>query len=284
MKKILPWWLKIIFKLLLSRLPIPYSIWESLGLFKHGKMDQIEYSIKVFENHLQKTKIISLKNKVVLELGPGDSISTAIISYAHGARSILVDVKKFAKFDLNFYISLSKKLNTMGYHVPNFNKNDDLQSILKKTNSIYLTDGLKSLKNIENKSVDMIFSQAVLEHIRLYEFEDLIIELSRIQKRNGISSHQVDLRDHLGQSLNNLRFSEDLWESNFFCNSGFYTNRISFYQMIKIFEKYHTKVDTLNIIKWKKLPIPSKKFAKKFHSDDEKERLIQVFDVVLKKN
>lgn len=284
MKKILPWWLKIIFKLLLSRLPIPYSIWESLGLFKHGKMDQIDYSIKVFENHLLKTKIISLKNKVVLELGPGDSISTAIISHAHGARSILVDVKKFAKFDLNFYISLSKKLNTMGYNVPNFNKNDDLESILKKTNSIYLTDGLKSLKSIENKSVDMIFSQAVLEHIRLYEFEDLIIELSRIQKRNGISSHQVDLRDHLGQSLNNLRFSEELWESNFFSNSGFYTNRISFYQMIKIFEKYHTKVDTLNIIKWQKLPIPSKKFEKKFQSDDEKERLIQVFDVVLKKN
>ena len=56
-------------------------------------------------------------------------------------------------------------------------------------------------------------------------------------------SHQIDLRDHLGGGLNNLRFSDSLWESNFFVKSGFYTNRISFDKMISIFENISFKYE-----------------------------------------
>jgi len=48
-----------------------------------------------------------------------------------------------------------------------------------------------------------------LEHIRKKEFVDTIIETKRILKPNGICSHEIDLRDHLNESLNNLRFSEN---------------------------------------------------------------------------
>jgi predicted SAM-dependent methyltransferase len=283
MKKLLPWWLKIISKIILSRLSIPYSFWQYIGLFRHGKMDDPEYSIDVFKNHFAKSGIDNLKDKVVVEIGPGDSIATAMISYAFGASSILIDTQQFANFNIKIYLKLKNKLHQLGYPVPDLDESDNLKSVLKKTNSIYLTQGLKSINKIENESVDLIFSQAVLEHIKLYEFDEIIRELSRIQKKNGISSHQVDLRDHLSESLNNLRFSEKLWESNLFSNSGFYTNRIGFDKMLEIFKSSYSNVQVLNVNKWHKLPISKKKFDKNFQTENEDSLLVRVFDVTLRK-
>ena len=283
MKKLLPWWLKIISKIILSRLPIPYSFWQFVGLFRHGRMDRSEYSLGIFKSHLVKSGITNLEKKVVLEIGPGDSVSTAIIAYAYGASSILIDTGKFANFSIKTYLVLRNKLYELGFPVPDLDSSDTLESILKKTNSLYLTDGLNSMKLIENESVDMIFSQAVLEHIRLYEFDEIIKELSRVQKSDGVSSHQIDLRDHLSESLNNLRFSEKLWESNFFSKSGFYTNRIGFDRMIEIFNYHYNNTEVLNINKWEKLPLSKSKFAKNFQLVDEENLLVRVFDVILRK-
>ncbi len=41
-----------------------------------------------------------------------------------------------------------------------------IQDILSICNVTYLTEGLTSLIQIESDSVDLVFSQAVLEHIR----------------------------------------------------------------------------------------------------------------------
>ena len=48
------------------------------------------------------------------------------------------------------------------------------------------------------------------------------LELGR---RDGICVHRVDLNDHLGGRLNNLRFTDAIWESVLFRESGFYANR-----------------------------------------------------------
>ena len=32
----LPWWLKIILKMILSRLPLPYRLWRRIGVFRLG--------------------------------------------------------------------------------------------------------------------------------------------------------------------------------------------------------------------------------------------------------
>ena len=39
-------------------------------------------------------------------------------------------------------------------------------------------------------------------------------ELRRVLRNDGVFSNRVDLRDHLGAALNNLRFPESLWERN----------------------------------------------------------------------
>ena len=68
----------------------------------------------------------------------------------------------------------------------------------------------------------------MLEHVRRFEFLDIQNECMRVLCADGICSHRVDLRDHLGGGINILRFSKRLWESDSFTRSGFFKNRIQF--------------------------------------------------------
>ena len=63
---------------------------------------------------------------------------------------------------------------------------------------VILTNGLESWSEIEDESIDFIFSQAVLEHIPKNDFRQTMIECHRILKQNGVISHTIDLKDHLG--------------------------------------------------------------------------------------
>ena len=55
MKHLMPWWIKIILKIVFSRLPVNYSRWSKLSIFRHGSMDTPEYAFKVAEKHFNRT-------------------------------------------------------------------------------------------------------------------------------------------------------------------------------------------------------------------------------------
>ena len=155
--------------------------------------------------------------------------------------------------------------------------------LLLKNKANYLTSGLNSVKKIEDSSIDFIFSNAALEHIEFDKFAKYQRELHRILKPNGIISHDIDLRDHLGGNLNNLRFSQKVWESKTFRNSGFYTNRIRFDEMVTIFSEVGFKVK-INILEfWEVLPIRYNSMAERFKKLDQSNMNVAVFNVVLKK-
>ena len=92
----IPWYIKILIKIVLSRIPAKYQLWARLNLFKHGDMLNIEYAFNVFNKHIEKAKLKNLNNKIICELGPGDSLATALIAHSYGARSILIDAGNFA--------------------------------------------------------------------------------------------------------------------------------------------------------------------------------------------
>ena len=228
-KKRIPWRLKIISKIILSRLPVGYKFWQKLGLFKLGLMATSTYARSIFEQHIKRGNLQNnLNDKVILELGPGDSLATIVIAYAYGAKAILVDVGNFAINDLGYYKDLVKCLKDDGLRVPDLSNVTTINEIIDLCEGEYLTSGIDSLKKISDRSVDFIFSHAVLEHISKYEFDATFSEIRRIIKLDGGTSHNVDLKDHLSGGLNNKRFSSDLWESNFFKNSGFYRDAICF--------------------------------------------------------
>ena len=79
-KALIPWWAKIIAKLLLSRIPASYQIWQRFGLFKHGGMERPVYAYDVFTSHYSRFDPDHSKQScVVLELGPGDSLASTLV-------------------------------------------------------------------------------------------------------------------------------------------------------------------------------------------------------------
>jgi SAM-dependent methyltransferase len=293
MKIYLPWWLKIILKLILSKLPIPYSIWARLGVFRHGCMNQPKQALDGFLMHADTANMLGWNGKTprfsraginVLELGPGDSAFTAVIAKAMGAQRVwLVDAGFFAVTDINAYKSLFAFLRKQDFPLINIQDPQSFSQVLSQSDTTYLTGGTKSLSDIDDKSVDFCFSNAVLEHIPRQEMTLLASELERVLKSGGVCVHRVDLQDHLGGELNNLRFSERLWESSFFRNAGFYTNRIRFGEMISVYEQAGFSCNVPHIIHWNQLPTPRASLDAQFRSLPEKELLVKGFDLVLTK-
>ena len=284
MKRLVPWWVKIMAKIIFSRLPLEYKFWQYLGLFRHGYMDQTSYVLNVFNEHVSKVGLKGkLYGKVILEIGPGDSVGTALIATCYGAKCILIDAGSFATRNVELYKKFAKELENKGLNPPDISDLETLEEILELCNAQYLTQGLDSFKVVETDTVDLIFSQAVLEHVRKREFFQTMAECFRVLKVGGVASHCVDLKDHLGGSLNNLRFSESVWESDFFVNSGFYTNRIRFVEMIALFEKAGFMADVINVRRWRQVPLKKSSLANSFMNCSDEDLVVSGFDVLLQK-
>jgi len=277
------WFLKLVVKVIFSRIPIGYTFWRKIKLFKHGNMENPKYAHEVFKkNFFAVEKHKKLNDFVFLELGVGDSLFSAMIGKCYGAsKSYLVDVGDFASKDIEPYLSMQKYLSQQGFSVPELSGKESLNNILGMYNSEYLVDGLNSLKKIPSNSIDYIFSNAVLEHIKREDFFSVSSELKRILKNDGVSSHIIDFKDHLGGALNNLRFSESLWESEFMSKSGFYTNRLQCRDIIASLKKLSFICHTESIHRWNDMPTPISSLNEKFSLVPENELLIKDIHLTL---
>jgi SAM-dependent methyltransferase len=279
-----PWYVKICVKIILSRLPLGYKFWRRLNLFVHGDMNKPDYAYNVFQQHFQRSNFVRKGEKFVsLELGPGDSLLSAIVATAHGSgKCYLVDAGAFATEAITPYREMSEFLRFHNLPSPAIDTASDLAGVLKSCNAVYLTQGLRSLRKIPSGSVDFIWSQAVFEHIRRHEFLDTMTELRRILRPGGVCSNRVDLKDHLGGALNNLRFSTRLWESNWVAKSGFYTNRLRFSEVTKFFKQAGFDVEIVSVNRWDSIPTPRHMMSIEFQSISEEDLLVQGFDVLLR--
>ncbi len=277
------WAFKLGLKLLFSRLPIPYSVWKSLGAFRHGKMDSADYALKIFLLHTQRAFPAGIPDDLVfLELGPGDSAASALIAFAYRAKqTILVDVGDFVSRDSRFYIQLAEKLSAQNLRVPQLKSVHTFDEVLAISRASYLTQGLESLHSIPTASVDFIWSHSVLEHVRKADFQAVLLELKRILRPGGFASHNIDFQDHLVGSLNNLRFSEPVWESEFFVRSGFYTNRIPAIRMHALFAQAGFKVCKEGFGRWGNLPVPRKSLHADFQQFSDAELINRTSHVLL---
>jgi len=283
-KALLPWWAKIFAKLILSRMPFNYHVWQRVDLFKHGGMERPEYAYDVFTRHFERFNPGRLRKLcVALELGCGDSLASAVLAPAFDIdKMYLVDSGAFARDDMGPYLEMASFMESKGLKAPDLSQVRSLADFLGKCNASYFTEGISSLRKIPTGSVDFVFSQAVLEHVRKAEFIEMTREMRRIIKSDGVCSHSVDLKDHLGGALNNLRFSEPLWESDFMAESGFYTNRIRFEDMLDIFSKEGFWVDIISVERWRELPTPRSSLSKEFRNLPDEQLLVSDFEVVLR--
>jgi len=253
-------------------------------------MDKPEYAFKVAEKHFNRASN-TLKNQFTsMEIGPGDSLLSSICMSAFGSsKTYMVDIDDFAIQDENLYYEMYKYIdestNISINNNPIFKKlsKGSPEEIINTINAKYLTRGIKSLEKIPDNSIDFIWSQAVLEHIKLNEFDQFMTELYRILKIDGVSSHRIDLKDHLSGGLKNLFFSEKIWENSFMSSSGFYTNRIRYNEMISRFINIGFDVQVINVDRWEILPDKKKFMSNKYSILPDSELCISGFDIILNK-
>jgi SAM-dependent methyltransferase len=167
-------------------------------------------------------------------------------------------------------------------YVPEIADVCSLEQILSACNAQYMTAGLDALRSIPDKTIDFVWSQAVLEHIRRADFAATMRELRRIMKPTGVASHSIDLKDHLGGALNNLRYSEQRWEADWMAKSGFYTNRIRYGEMLDIFQTEGFAVEVEQKYCWDSIPTPRVKMQPQFAVLDETDLKVRDFYVLLR--
>jgi len=280
----IPWWLRIAAKVVLTRIPIGYRLFAAIGIFRHGRMHDTSYALGVFTRHFARSHVGTRKPGFVgLEFGVGDSIASALLATAEGAsKCYLVDAGRFSVENIDTYRAIAQALSEQGKQIASMDNARTFDDVLELYNGVYLTDGLRSLQAIPDESVDFVWSNAVLEHVRADEFEQVMVELRRLLKTDGIISHRVDLKDHLGGALNNHRIGTEMWEQDWFARSGFYTNRISYTQMLDLFETSGFAVEIVQVDRWEHLPTAIDKMAPEFRTLDETDLLVSGFDVLLR--
>jgi hypothetical protein len=284
LRELTPWYLKIAAKVALSRLPVSYRTWQAVRLFSHGGMERAEYAYQVFRKHYEASEFARKQDGfVALEIGPGDGLLSAVIAASFGAsKCYLVDTGYYAGSDLAPYREITELLARLNLRPPDLTGAQNLSTVLERCNAVYLTDGLASLKQVPAQSVDFTWSHAVLEHVRRHEFDATVRELRRVMARDGRSSHQVDLQDHLGGGLSNLRLPSRWWEADWMAHSGFYTNRLRFVQIMQTFASERLAVESVTIQKFASMPLRRSALALEFQGLPDEELMISGFHAVLR--
>ena len=271
----IPWWAKLAVKLAIARLPVHYTVARSLALAKHGGMDRPAWAYKIFRQYFDNTDFPAKAGGfTLLEMGPGDSLFSALIAKSLGAESVwLVDVDSFANLDVNLYRMMSQFLMEQGLNSPDLSSSKSIEDVLAACSARYLTNGLASWRQIASGSVDFIFSNTVLQHIARPEVGQTFAELRRVIHLQGCAVHVIDFRDMMGQSLHHLRFSERVWESRWFRNSGCYTNRFRLPEMLTMIQSAGFDVASIEVDRWSELPIPRSKLASPYREMPEEHLL-----------
>lgn len=217
-KQRIPWQIKFGLKLIIATIGLT-AFFQKIKLFRHGD-DSVARHFETFKDHFSEAKNVVGDSFTVLELGPGYSVATAYFAeYVGASHAYLVDRGSFMdERSAQTASAFLKRDNGRGE--PSFT---------------FMSEGLESLKKIPSQSVDFIFSNAVLEHVKKDELFELLKETYRILTDEGVCVHTVDFKDHLGGSIHHLRFSDNFWNRELIYNSGFYTNRVRASEMLELF-------------------------------------------------
>lgn len=219
---------------------------------------------KLFKNIVEDNT--GLKGKIMLELGPGGSVGLGLLAISDG-------LKKYYAIDSNDHLYFDK---AMMMYQKLLGKNVDVQKKFKKIEIFPLNN--KNGYDIADNSVDLIYSCAVLEHVK--DLDGCFKEMSRVIKKGGLMSHQVDLRDHIfsQKSLFFLLIPDKVFNL-FFYNTGEWVNRIRWSEYKRMFKMHGFKiVDVKFNIRLRK------SFSKNLTKRYSKEDLENVsFNVVLTK-
>jgi len=122
-----------------------------------------------------------------------------------------------------------------------------LQDVLQLCQIRYLAPGDARQTDLASDSVDVHFSNNVMEHVPSNDLSKILQEARRILKPQGLALHHVDYVDHFSysdpsiSSVNFLRFSERQWKW-WAGNRYMYMNRLRHDDYLGLFDKAGLKL------------------------------------------
>ena len=278
-----PWWLKCALKLALVPLPVDYRLLRRLSLAGHGGMRRPAFAHDAFRRHYDDGDFHRKAGGfTVLELGPGDALTAAVVARAYGAASTChVDVAPFATRDVAVYQAVARHLSDQGLPAPDLWAATSLEDVMAICHSRYETNGLDSLRALPSESFDLIFSNCALQCVPPALLPETLKETRRLLHPRGVCVHSIDLRDMMGHSLHHLRFGERVWESAWFRRAGFHTNRLRFADWLRLFRSVGFDVRESEVNRWPTLPVASDSLAPPYRDLPESELRISTVRVAL---
>lgn len=169
---------------------------------------------------------LDVAGKTILEIGPGGNYYLACALLKNGARKVFVIDNEnhsfFSKQELAIYTSLYPE--SIG----------DDQTINQDKIAV-LHYGRNGTIPLSDDSIDIVYSNAVLEHV--FAPEKLLQECQRMLRSGGKMMHQIDYRDHIfsQKSLFFLRIPDILFDL-LFHNTGMWVNRLRHSQWVHLFQ------------------------------------------------
>jgi hypothetical protein len=160
----------------------------------------VAYALQVSQVHLDllAAEGIDPKGKAILELGPGINFGSALLLACHGALPVVAD-RFLADWDPAYHPRFYAVLRDA---VAARDTPADLRPLDGLLGRNGYADGeirrvwrgVEDLEGVADASVDIVVSNAVLEH--LFDLPAACRELGRVSKPHAWGFHQVDFRDH----------------------------------------------------------------------------------------
>lgn len=191
---------------------------------------------------------VPLKGAKVVEVGTGWELLDPLLMFVFGAGRIhTYDHVRHLRFAVPQIIlgqiqAITEPLVKAGAdasRIRSLRDVSDLSSLLSLCNVEYVAPGDAANTGLPQRSIDLFFSYAVLEHVPPAVLNALVAESRRILKPvSGIGFHVIDPGDHYApygvSKVNFLRYSDRTW--NFWVqNKISYHNRLRAKQFLEAF-------------------------------------------------
>jgi SAM-dependent methyltransferase len=254
-----PWWVKFGVKLVLGSLPVPAGAWRALGLRRHSfSADDPARLVPPLADRIARAAALTGRApRAVLEVGPGAMVRRAPIAAALGLGPIwYLDVEDDAPRDLAPYRRAAAAALAAGLAPPDLAACATREDVLRACNARYLLGGTGALAAIPPGSVDLVFSEVVLEHVRRDDFAGLLAALRRVTAADGVGLHGVDFHDHLGGGLRHLQFAPAFWEGPAVGRAALYCNRLGLSEMLAAFAAAGFAATAPRRVVWATPPLP----------------------------
>lgn len=247
LKNVLKFYFLLFLKLIIYKVPLKYSIRKHI-FGKHGGMDNELYTNKIYNQHVTNNQTYLKKSKALLELGPGDSCMTAIFALKDDfEKVVLIDkdissaiksLDKIARsFNLNYKLITDQYLEGLiSYEFQLFSNNCAISLIIIEF------DFFNQLIFKEQISFDIIFSNAVLQHLSSLQIKNFLKFSTQYANKDCLMSHQIRFTDHITgtkQKFEHRKIPKKIWESKFFKSYPFWTNRLTPKEFISLFKEFN---------------------------------------------